>query len=312
LYLPEEEFLGVAHDSTVRENEDEKAPWGPYLPERIAVEGTYNIRDLGVYTAADGTPLRRGVFFRGDNLGWLGETGRRQVRALGVRSVIDLRASDELERSPNAFLPSPAGDTDGTGAGEAAGAGREFSREPRYFHYNVVGDTLPVFSEGDTLRAQQLEERLPDGRFRYPVERLVLIYTSILDNRGEQLRSVLSTLAEPAYRPALYHCVAGQDRTGLVSAILLSLAEVSEEVIVADYTATAAHNIVRFLEEKAAGQHRLPLETSHDYAEQLCPPDAMRGTLGHLNEVYGSVEDYLGYIGLSSAERASLRDALRG
>ena len=57
----------------------------------------------------------------------------------------------------------------------------------------------------------------------------------MLDNAGEEIRSALEVLAGPDALPAVFHCTAGKDRTGLLSAILLTLLGVPEDTVVADY-----------------------------------------------------------------------------
>ncbi|RGE17632.1 tyrosine-protein phosphatase [Leucobacter sp. wl10] len=62
----------------------------------IAIEGTYNFRDLGGYRA-DGGTIRSGALFRSDALHRIGDRGRAQLSDLGVARVVDLR--DERERA---------------------------------------------------------------------------------------------------------------------------------------------------------------------------------------------------------------------
>ena len=57
----------------------------------------------------------------------------------------------------------------------------------------------------------------------------------MLDNAGTEILTALEVLAGPEALPAVFHCTAGKDRTGLLSAILLSLLGIPEETVVADY-----------------------------------------------------------------------------
>ncbi|MCA4135273.1 tyrosine-protein phosphatase [Arthrobacter sp. M4] len=66
----------------------------------LAVGGTYNFRSTGGYTAA-GRVIREGKLFRSDGLHRLTDDGRAQIAALGIRLVIDLRDSSEIDRSPS-------------------------------------------------------------------------------------------------------------------------------------------------------------------------------------------------------------------
>ncbi|WP_223690044.1 tyrosine-protein phosphatase [Leifsonia poae] len=69
-------------------------------PERIQVSGTYNFRDVGGYPVAGGR-IRSRKLFRSDGLHSLGETGKEQLRELGVKVVIDLRDEFEVQALPD-------------------------------------------------------------------------------------------------------------------------------------------------------------------------------------------------------------------
>ena len=70
---------------------------------RLAWDACLNIRDLGGLPAAAGR-IRRGALVRGSAFGTLSSAGREAMRAHGVRTVIDLRGTDEAAnvRSPYA------------------------------------------------------------------------------------------------------------------------------------------------------------------------------------------------------------------
>ena len=67
------------------------------LDRMIALEGAVNFRDLGGYEAG-GMQTRWRTLFRADGLGELTEADLSVLRALGIRTVIDLRSGSELER----------------------------------------------------------------------------------------------------------------------------------------------------------------------------------------------------------------------
>ena len=60
-------------------------------------------------------------------------------------------------------------------------------------------------------------------------------YKEMLEDAGGQILGALEVLAAPDALPAVFHCTAGKDRTGVLSAIVLSLLGVPEETVVADY-----------------------------------------------------------------------------
>ena len=136
---------------------------------------------------------------------------------------------------------------------------------------------------------------------------LVEIYRGILDERGEQVAAVLAALAVPGALPAVVNCTAGKDRTGLIVALLLGLAGVPEETIVADYALSGACLAGVYLDE--ARQRAAAQGFSYDLLV-LCDPDFMRATLAHLNQRYGGIEAYVRTAGLGEAEIDQLRRAM--
>jgi protein-tyrosine phosphatase len=67
------------------------------------------------------------------------------------------------------------------------------------------------------------------------------LYRRILDLRGEQLGAVLTAMADDGAFPAVVHCTAGKDRTGLIIALLLGIAGVPSEQIIEDYALSAVY-----------------------------------------------------------------------
>lgn len=97
----------------------------------------------------------------------------------------------------------------------------------------------------------------------------------------------------------LFHCSAGKDRTGILSALLLLLAGVPHEDIVADYIATQA-----FLFEMLQSYCQ-----KHQRNLQLVTPKAeyMREFLKLFHQKYHTIENYLLTIGISSTQIESIK-----
>ena len=120
-------------------------------------------------------------------------------------------------------------------------------------------------------------------------------YLMILDNRQEAFRGVFNAVAE-AQGPLVFHCFAGKDRTGLVAAMLLALAGVTKEAIVADFGETDAQLAERYEQwiADAAPERRKSMRD-----ELRCPPEWILGVLDHLDQKWGGVESYLEASGMS-------------
>jgi len=239
------------------------------LTRHLGLEGTYNLRDLGGYHTLDGRTTRWRTFFRSDSLHRLPPAAQTTLLDYGVRTVIDLRRSDELHVAPNVFAGAP---------------------EVTYHQISLLVDAPP-----------------PRGVRPRP---LVETYRMILDERQDQLRQALMTLAAPGGLPALVHCTAGKDRTGLVVALVLGLLGVPTPTIVEDYVLTAQYLVGTYLEEvrQRAARNGIPWEW---YQHQVdCHPEFMHTTLQYLEERYGNIATYARTIGLSDEQCARFREAL--
>ncbi len=174
------------------------------------------------------------------------------MAAYGVTTVIDLRTESEVRSSPSPF----AGHDHRNGM-------------PAYLHLPLVDDaTNPVISAGPTM---------PDR------------YVLMVERRQAAVGAVFSAVAS-ADGAVVFHCFAGKDRTGLVAAMLLSLAQVEDEAIGADYAETDAQLAEKY-EEWLASAPPERLERLRD--EMRCPPEWMLGTLDHMRRRWGGVETYL-------------------
>lgn len=69
---------------------------------RIELTGVHNLRDVGGYRSGMRT-TRWGKLFRADALHKLDDSGRVHLNALGIRLVLDLRDSSEIETAPDAL-----------------------------------------------------------------------------------------------------------------------------------------------------------------------------------------------------------------
>jgi protein-tyrosine phosphatase len=67
----------------------------------------------------------------------------------------------------------------------------------------------------------------------------VAAYLGFLDSGPRPVVFAAATLMNPEFHPALFHCAAGKDRTGVLSALLLDAIGVTPEAIASDYAMTA-------------------------------------------------------------------------
>ncbi len=235
----------------------------------ITLEGAVNFRDLGGYVADGGLRTRWRTLFRADGLGELTEPDLAVLRGLGIRTVIDLRSGSELEH------------------------GRfDVEAHPATFHH------FPFIAE------------LPDAQeFDRRPGLLGSQYQEIVRDAGDQILGALEVLASPHALPAIFHCTAGKDRTGVLSAIVLSLLGVDEPTVVTDYTLSGA--AMQRLREKLIRKYPEGRETIENIDEVFsADPAQMELLLDHVREQYGSVSGYVEGLGAGPGLVERLRTAL--
>ena len=165
---------------------------------RVLLQQAVNVRDLGGYPCAGGGATPSGHFFRADNMHGLSQEDLKKLYDLGIRTILDLRTPGECTGQPNSF------------------AGY---RDVQVLNCSLLGESTDQF----TGFLRSLGENYA-GMIRQNPERYAQLFTMIAQRAGAG--------------GILFHCTAGKDRTGVTAALLLGLAGVPEEDIVADYALT--------------------------------------------------------------------------
>ncbi|MBW8805273.1 MAG: tyrosine-protein phosphatase [Catenulisporales bacterium] len=121
------------------------------------------------------------------------------------------------------------------------------------------------------------------------------LYLSWLDGSGRVFADAVRTLAGSAALPALVHCTAGKDRTGVLVALVLDVVGVEEKAIVDDYLETNA---------------QLGADPGDIVFQYKINADLITGSLAHVRARFGSAEAYLIAHGVTAAEIGALREGL--
>ena len=235
------------------------------MPSRtLDFEGCVNFRDLGGYRTTDGRMVAWRRLFRADGLNKLTPSDHQQLNDLGLSTVIDLRTLDEAAQRgsfPVAEVPV------------------------RYVGLPLT-DVLPA------------TEDLPDWKeAAYVASR----YGAMVSEGGGVLTEAIEVLASTDSLPAVMHCSAGKDRTGVLSALVLAFLGVPDETIIEDYALSAAA-MERLLERLKA-----EYPEAVDQVEKFAPailhvvPETMEQFLAELRLEYGTYEDLAIHLGVVEA-----------
>lgn len=229
-------------------------------PRRVALDGVHNMRDLGGLRTIDGRTVKHGVLYRSDQLKDATEADLGRIAALGLRTVVDLRTPAEIEAHGHFSADGVA-------------------------HHHVELLHLPWY---------RFPQAGPDAAPAFLPQR----YIAMLETGAGAIRDSLNLFTGKA--PALVHCIAGKDRTGIVVAVTLALLGVPDADIADDYRLTG-HGQRRF--QEWAERNRTARVVGFP-----TPAQAMLDTLTGLRDRFGSVETYARVIGFEDVD--GLRDAL--
>lgn len=249
-----------------------------HQPSWIDLQGAANARDVGGLPAAGGR-TRHGVLYRADALDALTVADVTELAdQRGLRHVVDLRSEGERRERGRGLL-----------------GGREGLR---YTEVQIIDD-----DQLEQRRAAR-EQRLAEGTPRPQI--MAEGYAQLLDWGAAAFAHALAEVLRPGGAPAVVHCSAGKDRTGVAIALLLGAADVRRDAIVADYAATQARmaGVLGRLEGAAHFQ---------DMAGQLpafvfdADAETMERFLDHLDNRWGGALGWMDAHGFTGADVAAWR-----
>jgi protein tyrosine/serine phosphatase len=239
------------------------------------IQGALNFRDAGGLPAGVGRQVAKGRLFRSDSLQFLTEQDLQLlVDDWGLRTILDLRLTYEVE---------------------IEGRGLLANRDVAYFNlpFDVAGTreeghATPILTDNDPM---------------------VPHYLGYLTTAPESVAGVMRAFARAEGVPAVIHCAAGKDRTGVAVGLVLSVAGVSDEDIAREYACAA--------DKLAAVMNRLREMPSYGENISKLPPqmhlteeDTMLRFFTEMRQIHGGVEEYLLRQGVTEAELSAIRENL--
>ncbi len=259
------------------------------IPNRyLHLEGGCNFRDAGGRTTADGRTVRWGRVYRAGVLRYLTPADSERLSSLGVRTICDLRRTDEREREPTRW-PTPDVTTLTWEDGKDAPA--------------VTGRLSPR----QQLDAHGMRTAMLD------------LYRDLPRWMAPRVRGLFECVAADRM-PVVVHCSAGKDRTGFAVAMLHAALGVGADTVMQDYLYT---NEVGNFEEFIQRRHGAALGVSDDRHPLFRMPedirrvlfaadaDYLRAALEQIDDEFGGLEFYLQKaVGLSAELRTRMQDAL--
>jgi protein-tyrosine phosphatase len=191
-------------------------------------EGCNNVRDLGGLSALDGRKTRWGAVVRSDAPSKLTTAGWHALYMHGIRTIISLRTEGKTE--PDFYLPYlPSG-------------------------IEVISVAIEDLSDVEFLQQWAATELWCTP----------LYYQDALRRWPQRHAEVVLAFAHAQPGGVLMHCSRGQDRTGIMTLLLLDLAGVAAEDIATDYELSLDPERDEILRAYDTSSHEVILDTLAD------------------------------------------------
>ncbi len=228
---------------------------------RLNLKTMYNVRDLGGYPTRNGKSTAFGRFLRADAPINLDNHDLLTLLDFPVQSVIDLRSPSEIRQTSDHRLKDQS---------------------------SIAYANIPLLGQDMMQTIVGMNEKPNEQRF----VQLHEIYINMLQHARHYIAEVFERLAESNQGAAFFHCTHGKDRTGLVAALLLLLADVDDVDIIANYQISATY--LKPLFQSFISE--IEPEALHFFETK---PESMEQTLAFFHAEFNSAEDYLSLCGLS-------------
>ena len=238
---------------------------------RTPLEGATNFRDLGGYATQDGRTVKWGMLFRSNGLFALTDGDLDYLARRKFRLVCDFRSVEEQTTAPSR-LPS-----DGP---------------PEVLSLSVrpeAGDRLRVLAMSGGTQAADI------------VAAYAAIYRAYARDYHDQFGTFLARLADAESYPAVFHCMAGKDRTGFAAAMILAALGAPNEVIFEDYLLTNGYWTLR-------GRFPETMDEEAQAAFGAARREYLEAAFDEIHREHESLDAYVrDALGLSETARENIR-----
>ncbi|WP_311482113.1 tyrosine-protein phosphatase [uncultured Anaerococcus sp.] len=233
--------------------------------KRLDIDNIKNARDLGGVPTKDNRSTKWHEFFRSACLDDVKDTDIKDLKDLNISTIIDLRRENEIAFESESH--------------------KNIKENFDYHHISLSPDKEFRKEEIDKIISGELS--------------VGQSYRNLIDHY-EAVRKIVEVLAN-AEGSALFHCQEGKDRTGIVSMIIMGLADVSRGDIIADYETSSAHlgYIEKFDEDEPLSIFR------------ITNPYNMKEAYDYVIRKYGSFEAYLQHAKVDQKDIDALRRRIR-
>ncbi|VXB06817.1 MULTISPECIES: tyrosine-protein phosphatase [Chryseobacterium] len=246
--------------------------------KQFEIKKVINFRTIGNIKNNDGRTLKEGMLYRSGHLHQLRKKSLKTFQNLGIKEIIDLRNSKEISQKPD-----------------------QLSDAFIYKNYSAFED------EGDQLN--QAKKLVLKGKVKGSDadQRMLDFYKNYVKENPEIIKKIIHEILD-SETPVLYHCTAGKDRTGIITALILTVLKFDRTTIYNDYI--LSNNYRKQLVQKrlhlANNLHFLYPKMDLNVIEKLSwvEKDYLETAFSEIDKKYGSIDIYIHQnLGISENKR---------
>ena len=240
----------------------------------LEFDGLQNARDISYGDIAEGRLIRS------EALVDLSEADVQKLQDLNLKAIIDLRTPEEAQQADM----------------EIPGA--------TYYHLPILsGRALGVTREEGTT-----EEIAQNAQAQQGIPNMCDTYKMfVAEDTKDSWTKIFDLFADTEEGAILWHCTAGKDRCGLVSAAIEHCLGISDAQIMDDYMLTNEHPVVP--PQLAAIEQMLPESQKQVFKDLfIAKEEYLNSAFEAIDENYGSFDGFLEQVcGVDADKKARIR-----
>ena len=234
---------------------------------QIKIKKVNNFRYLGGIKNNDGKVLKDRVIYRSGNLHQLKKSSFQELEQMKINKVIDLRNKQEVAKEPDQLPKSVC-----------------------YQLYSAFEDKNDEIGNAKKLALKgKINGKDAD-------QRMVKFYTDYVSENPGVIKTIITDILN-SKQPVLYHCTAGKDRTGMITALILKILKFDDAVIFEEYL--QSNNMRKDLIQKrlnlASTFHFIYPKLDIGVVEKTSwiERNYLQSAFDEIDKKYGSMENYI-------------------
>lgn len=244
---------------------------------QISVKKVHNFRYLSNIKNTEGKTIKDSLLYRSGDLSKLKNPDK--LKQLNLAEIIDLRTKKEVTKKPD-ILAAPI----------------------IYKNYAAFQDLEDQLNQAKKLVLKG-KVNADDAH-----QRMLKFYKDYVTENPETIKKIITEILE-SKQPILYHCTAGKDRTGMITALILNILKFDNDTIFQEYLLSnnLREKIINKRLNTAKNLHFLFPKMDIAVLEKLSwiERSYLHAALTEINLKYGSMDQYIrDILGINEAKRA--------